>query len=126
VRRVRRAGGDVVEVQFDRVVGVGVAARAEPSTVHAAGREVMADHGDERFERGVVGDRSVDYHQGRPSPSAHTAIGMPSAERTSNRLPVNSVTLLVLIRCPFLSRRKQGRRSSSGAHTTAWAKVSGC
>ena len=57
----------------------------------------MAEHGDERVEGGVVGDRAVHHHERRPVPSTHTAIGVPSAERTSNRSAVSSVTLLVLI-----------------------------
>ena len=57
-------GGDVREVPLDGVAE-GVATGAEASAIHRERREVVAEHGDERFEGGVVGDRAVDHHERR-------------------------------------------------------------
>ena len=120
-------GGDVVEVAFDRVVG-GVAAGAEPSAVHGVGGEVVAEHGDERFEGGVVGDRAVDHHQGRAGPvDPHRdrgAVGRADVEPVGCQLG----DAVGAHRWSFRQAEGIGaRRSSSAANTvTAWAKASGC
>ena len=62
-----------------------------------------------------------------PLPSTQTAIGVPSADRTSNRVVACRVVLMLLIVISLQLDAVAGRRSSSAANIdTAWAKASGC
>ena len=120
-------GGDVVEVALDGV-GRGVAAGAEAAAVHGEGGQVVAQHGDERVEGGVVGDGAVHQHDGR------TVAVDPHGERGAvGRADVEPVGCQLgdaVAGHRWSFRHAEGigaRRSSSAANTdTALAKSSGC
>ncbi len=77
-------GGDVREVPLDGVAGA-VIGGAEAAAIHREGGDVVAELGDERFERGVVGDRTVDQYQGWSVPfgphGERGSVGGPDVER---------------------------------------------
>ena len=108
--------GHVVEVALDGVVRP-VAAGPEASAVHREGGEALAEHVQEGFEGGVVGDRAVDQDERRPLP----------IDPDGDRRAVDRVNVEPRRVDHTHGATTAGRRSSSAAKVaTARAKASGC